>query len=259
MAQEPTTALVTPPSSRAIRVYAIAATCLFVGLAIGYVLRDPQIAASPVKPVSLAGQSVATAGATTARPMFNPQALKPLSVGHGTAADGKMPSLQQMKQMADKQAAPLLAKLKSDPKNSLLLSQVAGLYHADHQFKEAVDYYQKALQADPKNVAIRTRLATSLYRSGDADGAIAQLNQALVEDPKDANALFNLGMIKLQAKQDSKGALAAWQRLLQLNPQLSADRKATVQKLIVEVAARQGDPAGIEGARSNDPHQSHTN
>jgi cytochrome c-type biogenesis protein CcmH/NrfG len=161
--------------------------------------------------------------------------------------------------MADKQAAPLLAKLKSDPKNSLLLSQVAGLYHADHQFSEAVAYYQKALQADPKNVDIRTRLATSLYRSSDADGAIAQLNQALVEDPKDANALFNLGMIRLQAKQDSKGALAAWQRLLKLNPQLSADRKATVQKLIVEVAARQGDPAGIEGARSNDPHQSHTN
>jgi cytochrome c-type biogenesis protein CcmH/NrfG len=66
------------------------------------------------------------------------------------------------------------------------------------------------------------------------DGAISQLQQALHYDPKDANALFNLGMIKWQGKQDGKGALAAWQELLKSNPQLSADRKATVQKLMTD-------------------------
>jgi cytochrome c-type biogenesis protein CcmH/NrfG len=42
-------------------------------------------------------------------------------------------------------------------------------------------------------------------------------------------------MIKLQGKKDSKGALAAWQLLLKSNPQLGADRKAMVQKLIADV------------------------
>jgi cytochrome c-type biogenesis protein CcmH/NrfG len=41
-------------------------------------------------------------------------------------------------------------------------------------------------------------------------------------------------MIKWQGKQDGKGALAAWQELLKSNPQLSADRKATVQKLMTD-------------------------
>ena len=43
-------------------------------------------------------------------------------------------------------------------------------------------------------------------------------------------------MIKWQGKQDGSGALAAWQELLKSNPQLSADRKATVQKLMADVA-----------------------
>jgi cytochrome c-type biogenesis protein CcmH/NrfG len=94
-------------------------------------------------------------------------------------------------------------------------------------------------------------LATSLYRAGDVDGAIAQLNEALRYEPKDANSLFDLGMIRLQAKGDGKGALAAWQRLLKSNPQLDADRKAAVQKLMADVLTTMGDRHQAEGARSD--------
>jgi cytochrome c-type biogenesis protein CcmH/NrfG len=166
-----------------------------------------------------------------------------------------MPSLEEMKQMSDKQAAPLLDKLKSDPANSALLAQIGAIYHTTHQFKAAAAYYGKAVQIDPGNVALRTKLASSLYRDGDVDGAIAQLNQGLGYDPRDANSLFDLGMIKLQGKQDGKGALAAWQQLLKTNPQLSADRKATVLKLMADVMTTLGDQHGNQGARSDDGHQ----
>ena len=116
--------------------------------------------------------------------------------------------------------------------------QVAHIYEATHQFKEAAGYYDRALQVDPKNVAIRTAMASCLYYSDDVDGAIRQLQQALHYDPKDANSLFNLGLIKWQGKQDSQGALAAWRELLKTNPELSAERKATVQKLMAEVQTK---------------------
>jgi cytochrome c-type biogenesis protein CcmH/NrfG len=154
---------------------------------------------------------------------------------------GHMPSLEEMKQMADKKAAPLLEKLKGDPNNSDLLIQVGNIYKSTHQFKEAASYYDKALQIDPKNVAIRTEMASCLYYNGDVDGAISQLQQSLRVDPKDANSLFNLGMIRWQGKQDSKGAVAAWQQLLKSNPQLSAERKATVQKLMADVQMSHSD------------------
>jgi cytochrome c-type biogenesis protein CcmH/NrfG len=192
------------------QVYAMAAVCLLVGLAIGYLFRGSQ----SVAPVAQAG---GTQPAATAGPM-----------------GGKMPSLEDMKGMADKKAAPLLEKLKSDPNNGDLLFQIGNIYKATHQFKEAAVYYDKALQVDPKKLAIRTELASCLYYNGDVDGAISQLQQSLNYDPKDANSLFNLGVIKWQGKQDGPGAVAAWRELLKSNPQLSADRKAAVQKLMAE-------------------------
>jgi cytochrome c-type biogenesis protein CcmH/NrfG len=108
------------------------------------------------------------------------------------------------------------------------------LYKATHQFKEAAGYYQKAIDADPTNVAARTDLASCLFYQGDADGAVNQLQQSLRYDPKDANSLFNLGMIRLQAKNDPSGAVTAWQQLLKLNPKLAVDKKAAVERMIAQ-------------------------
>ncbi|HZW95912.1 MAG TPA: tetratricopeptide repeat protein [Candidatus Eremiobacteraceae bacterium] len=201
---------------RAQQVYAMAVVCLLIGLAIGYLFRGSQSPAVPPR---------GTASANAPSPEPSP----------ANAMAGHMPSLEEMKQMADKKAEPLLEKLKSDPNNSDLLVEIGKIYNSTHQFKDAAGYYNRALQVDPKNVAIRTEMASCLYYSGDVDGAISQLQQSLSNDPKDANSLFNLGMIMWQGKKDSKGAVAVWQQLLKSNPQLSADRKATVQKLMADV------------------------
>ncbi len=249
---------------RAAQVYAMAGICLAAGLGIGYLLRDSRPGASPAPAAASATTAPGAAGATGAQPMPSMAEMQQMAArqgqgagsampaGHPGGAKGgqRVPTMADMKQIADKQAAPLLEKLKSDPNNSAVLAQVGGIYHSTHQFKEAVAYYDKAVQLDPKNVALRTKLATSLFRNGDVDGAIAQLNKALTDNPGDANALFDLGMIRLQGKQDGKGAVAAWQQLLKLNPQLSEDRKAQVQKLMADVLTTLGDQHQTEGARS---------
>ena len=199
----------------------VAAVCVALGLGIGYLSRGLEHAASP---------SVSAAAAV---PPAHP----------------RMPTLEDMKRMADKQAAPLLEKLKSSPRDSALLMKVGAIYHGSHQFKEAAGYYAQAVKADPKNLPLRNRLASSLYRSGDVDGAIEQLKEALSYDSKDANSLFNLGMIQLQGKGNGKGALAAWQHLLKSNPQLSADRRAEVQKLMADVLTNVSQMQPAEGAR----------
>lgn len=195
------------------QVYAMAAVCLVVGLAIGYLFRGSQSPAAPGPPAS-ASQPAAIAGAT----------------------GSQMPSLEQMKQMADTKAEPLLAKLQSDPNNGGLLLQVGNIYKAAHQFKDAINYYHRALKVDPKNVLVRNEMASCLYYTGDVDGALAQLEQSLQDDPKNADALFNLGVIKWHAKKDAKGAVAAWQQLLKSNPQLDARKKLQVQKAIANAS-----------------------
>jgi cytochrome c-type biogenesis protein CcmH/NrfG len=151
-----------------------------------------------------------------------------------------MPTLEQMQQMANKQAEPLLAKLKNDPTNAGLLNQIGTIYRSTHQFKEAVEYYEKALQIAPNNVAARTDMASCLYYEGNVDGALDQLQRALQYDPKDANSLFNLGMIRWQGKKDANGAVAAWEQLLKSNPTLAEAQRAEVKKLVAQVKQQSG-------------------
>jgi len=224
-------ALPPAPSLRAGQVYFMAALCLGAGLGVGYLLRSSQ----PTVPMHRSATQAATSA--TAKPVR------------------QHPGLEEMRHVADKQVAPLLEKLKTNPNDGSILLQIAAIYHTSHRFKEAADYYNRALQSDPKNIAVRTKLASSLYRNGDIDGAISQLNRSLKDQPTDANALFDLGIIKLQGKGDSKGALATWQRLLKTNPQLSPERKATVLKLMADVMTMMGDQHGIKGVPNSNGHE----
>jgi cytochrome c-type biogenesis protein CcmH/NrfG len=186
----------------------MAAGCLLIGLVIGYLFRGSE------SPKAIAVQSNASPRSEAPHPM---------------------PTMEQMRAMGDKQAATLLEKLKSDPNNPALLAQVGGIYKATHQFKEAENYYEKALKADPRNSTTRGDLAACLYYTGDIDAAIAQLQLALKNNPKDANSLFNLGLMRWQGKKDAPGALAAWRQLLKSNPELEENKKSQVEQMIAEV------------------------
>jgi tetratricopeptide (TPR) repeat protein len=265
MEHELTMASTAGPSSRTSKIYVKALICLVAGLAIGHLSRG-LLSPAPVALPTASALRPSAPGATGGEPMpsFRQSPASPThgavnvrhpSISGSTMGAGHTFSLVEMKRMADQQAAPLLEKLKSDPKNTALLTQVGAIYHTTHQFAAAATYYDKAVQTDPRNVNLRTKLAASLYRNGEVDGAIAQLQKGLSYNPKDPNSLFNLGMIKLHGKQDGKGAVAAWQQLLKSNPQLGLDRKVTVQKLMADVLTTLGGQREIEGARGNDGHK----
>ncbi len=228
MALKPASSPASPQTLPALQVWSMAFIFLAIGLAIGWLFPG----------------STAPSASTQAAAAPSPPAS---AIGNAHSI-----TMQDMKQMADQQAAPLLAKLKSDPNNPALLAQLGAIYHITHQFQQAAAYYGKAVDADPDNVVLRTRLASSLFRAGDVDGALAQLNLALKQRPSDANALFDLGMIRLQGKGDGQGAVAAWQQLLKANPQLSPDRKATVANLIAGVMATLDSRHPTHGERNHD-------
>jgi cytochrome c-type biogenesis protein CcmH/NrfG len=193
--------------------YAMAAVCLLIGVLVGYLVRGS------AKP---SGQA-APASAEMQQPAIAP----PSGMGQQ-----RMPTLDDMKRMADKQAEPLLVKLKTDPKNVDLLNKTALTYKAAHQFKDAIAYFQKALDVDPKNVAIRTDMASCMYYTGDVDGALAELNKSLTYDPKHPGTLMNIGIIKWKGKDDVNGAVATWEKLLKLNPNFP--QKDVIEHLITE-------------------------
>ena len=211
------------PAWKPAQTYTLAAICLVIGLAIGYFLRG---SASPA----------ATASAPEA-------AQDP----HAGMAQQRMPSLEEMKQMADKQAEPLLEKLKTNPNDADVLNQIGTIYRATHQFKTAIDYYQKSLAINPRNVGARTDMASCLYYLGDSDGALAQLEKSLTYDPKHAGTLINLGIIRWKGKNDVNGAIAAWEKALKLNPNL--ENKEMLEHMISEAKQQQDKAKSITGVK----------
>lgn len=189
-----------PQSWTSTQAYIMAVLCLLVGCAVGYLLRG-----------SMGGSSAPAAAPATAEQQ---QGMPPAGMGQ----QQQMPSPEQMKAMADKQAAPMLDQLKSRPNDPALLAQIGNLYYDAQIFPVALDYYQKALAIDPKNAAVRTDMATALFYNNDPDHAIAEFDRALKDDPKNSNALFNRGIVKWQAKMDVNGAMADWELLLKQNP-----------------------------------------
>jgi tetratricopeptide (TPR) repeat protein len=208
-----------------VQAYTMAVICLLLGVAGGWLLRGSQ---------SPAVSAVAAASA-------------PAPNGMSGAMGGAMnsqPSAEQLRQMADAQAAPLIEKLKLDSKNPDLIVNIGNSYYDAQQYPVAVDYYGRALEIKPSEASVRTDMATAYWYMGDTDRAIAEFNQALSYEPNKANALFNLGLVKWRGKMDVNGAVADWEKLLATNPHYEGKDK--VEQLIAEAKKHAGVKPGTK-------------
>lgn len=178
--------------------YIMAVISLLVGCAVGYLLRG-------------------SAGSTPAPTQQAQQAPSGMG-GMGGGMGQQMPTPEQMKMMADKQAAPLLEQLKSKPNDAALLAQIGNMYYDAQQFPTAIEYYNKSLAANAGDANVRTDLGTSYFYANQPDKAMEELDKVLKDNPNHENALFDRGIVKWQAKMDAKGAIADWQQLLKANP-----------------------------------------
>lgn len=183
------------------------AACLMAGIAGGYLIR-------------MGRTTSAVAAAPTARPAQTP----------GSAARPTDPA--QVKALADTNAAPLVAKLQSDPSNPDLLASIGNIYYDAQQYAIAVDYYGRALKAKPSDAAVRTDMGTALWYTGSVDAALLQFDTALSFDPNNANTLFNRGVVRWQGKQDAAGAIADWKKLLAADPNYPG--RSQVEQLIAQ-------------------------
>jgi cytochrome c-type biogenesis protein CcmH/NrfG len=199
--------------------FALAAVSLLLGVCGGWIVRRATASSVPAAQQAVVAPS----------PVEPPSPLPPFSLGGPLAAG---PSAEDLKKASDSEAAPLLEQLKSAPTNPALLARVGNIYYDAKLYSQAIDYYERSLKFQPADTSVRTDLGTAYWYSGNADTAITEFNKALSYDPAKADTLFNLGIVKWQGKMDAKGAVAAWQKLLEANPGYA--EKDKVQQLIAQ-------------------------
>jgi cytochrome c-type biogenesis protein CcmH/NrfG len=187
-----------------VQAYTLAVVCLLLGVAGGWFIRGSQTPAAPAANVGSAGAASANA----------------------------QPTPEQMRKMADTQAAPLLEQVKSNPNDPELLGKIGNIYYDVQDYPTSISYYQRVLKVQPANADVRTDLATAYWYMGNPDSAIQEFHKALSYQPNKANTLFNLGVVQWQGKMDIKSAVATWQKLLATNPDY--ENKDRVKQLIAE-------------------------
>ncbi len=193
--------------------YALAAFCLAVGLVFGYSFWGG------AKP---GGEALPTRSQSTAAIPTD-----------GGARATRHPLSPQERATLDRTAAPLLDIVAKNPDDFDANVKLGNLYYDTQQHPDAIYYYERALKIHPDDPDVRTDLGTAYLRIGDADRAIAEYQTSLSYKPDHSAALYNLGIVRWQAKRDAAGAVAAWEELLRRNPN-SPDRQM-VEELMATV------------------------
>jgi cytochrome c-type biogenesis protein CcmH/NrfG len=97
-------------------------------------------------------------------------------------------------------------------------------------------WFKQAVAADPKNIEMRNYLGEALFQSNNIDEALSVFRETLVISPTHPEALFDYGFILLQGKDDPKGAVESWEKLVKTNPNF--DQLDRVKQLIEAVKER---------------------
>jgi tetratricopeptide (TPR) repeat protein len=167
----------------------------FFGLIVGWVLGSQQ--AGPAR--------FATA----------PAAAQQAAPAQGQAA---MPQAQAPRQLDQAEVQRLQAAAEKNPADARTRVDLGNVYFDAERYPEAIAWYQQALKIDPNDADVSTDLAVCYYYSNDPDRALQQFETSLKANPKHAKTLLNQGIVKAFGKQDLRGAVAAWEKLIEIAP-----------------------------------------
>jgi len=177
---------------------------LVAGLAIGYSFGSN---ATPTGPV---------VAAPVAMPIPNPA---PGGMGGGMPPPG-MPSQQPAAGQADYLAriAQHEGLVKANPKDVKAWIQLGNDYFDTHQHQKSIDAYAKALALEPNNADVLTDQGIMYREAQQFEQAAKNFEKASQVNPRHLQSLFNLGVVYAYDLKQTDKAVAAWSRVIQIDP-----------------------------------------
>lgn len=98
------------------------------------------------------------------------------------------------KQANYNEALKLLLSLTGKKVDSEVYLEIGSCYYMLNNYKEAFEYWEKAIEIDPENSSAYTNIGNLYYKNGEIDKAISFWLRALVSRPEDFNANLNLAV-----------------------------------------------------------------
>ena len=126
--------------------------------------------------------------------------------------------------------AAMIAEAEKNPASLEKITQLANFLYDNKRYKDAIEWYKKALKLDPKNPDVETDLGTAYYYVGDFNSALSHFDSSLRTDPRHIQTIHNKFIVLLDGKKDIAGARAALKQLESIDPQNPA--LATLRKML---------------------------
>lgn len=118
---------------------------------------------------------------------------------------------------------PMIAAMKADvekePNSLEKITRLANFLYDNKKYRDAIEWYEKAVKLDPKNPNIETDLGTAYYYTGDNDSALRHFENSLRSDPRHIQTIHNKFIVLLDGKKDIPAARAALKQLESFDPQ----------------------------------------
>lgn len=129
--------------------------------------------------------------------------------------------------------------IKAAPDNIKLHVKAGNLLFDNERYKDAVKFYEKALELGSLDPNVLNDVGICYRRLGNPKKAVAYLHRARKADPGHQNSALNLGIVLLHDLQDKEGAIKAWREYLALGPQ--GPRAEMIRRVMAQLESRSGD------------------
>ena len=153
---------------------------------------------------------------------------------------GKTDAIQMTKEQSQA-LSELLQATRTTPKDVGAWTQLGHLYFDTGQSEKAIQAYNKSLELDPSRPDVWTDLGVMYRRTGNPTRAVECFDRAISINGGHETALFNKGIVLMHDIKDLQGALKAWERLVQINPNAQTPDGRTVKSMVDQV--RNANPA----------------
>lgn len=128
--------------------------------------------------------------------------------------------------------------IKAAPDDIKLHVKAGNLLFDNERYKDAVKFYEKALELGLVDPNVFTDAGICYRRLGNPKKAAAYFRRAGKADPNHQNSALNLGIVLLHDLQDKEGAIKAWRKYLALAPQ--GPRAEMIRRVMAQLESRSG-------------------
>ena len=122
-----------------------------------------------------------------------------------------------------------------NPKNAEVWTQLGNLYFDTNKVTKAINAYERSLKLKSNNANVWTDLGVMYRRNNQFNKAISAFDKAISINPKHEISMLNKGIVLFYDLHDKRGAIEAWEGLLQINPSARDSRGQSIASMIQEI------------------------